>query len=183
MFQDGIAYCTREFSDAITEFRERVSGLEITSRAEGIVEEIREISRFQKETWQRVPRLALETRDREGISSLSSRVSHDGYLTLECYKEMNPNSSRNHVYVDLATGELVVPKIEEPGYHGNCETAQNEDVARLAFNLSDLNAGKVVAILEREGEYDYHPFSGTEERAERAKEYSRSLTPEIFTRE
>jgi len=111
---------------------------ELNSKAEDLVAKIREFSKSQKELWQKIPYLSLQADGRAGYSDGLSRAYRNGFWELEC----SLVSGFYQVYVDLETGELVNASSV------SARQASDKNVLKIALNLEQLNAQKIITCLE-----------------------------------
>ena len=120
----------------------------IIKNVEKVIEDIRNYSTSQKELWQKVPLLALEADGRMGFKDTYARAYNQGFWALEG----SVNNGYYSVYVDLATGDLInfyasLNQVFEPAGEGS--------VLKLALNLNELDAKRIVTNLEEEAKKPY----------------------------
>lgn len=126
-----------------------VSSLVVLGAITDIVQQVRQLSRSQCDTWRRVPLHALRTQGRGGYSPKLYRAYENGLWELE--------SSANHkgiqrASVDLASGEIV--RTSDPQ-----ELADDSAVMQVAAtHISELDAAK---ILDRLNERYARPLPPT----------------------
>ena len=105
-----------------------------------LAERIREFVRSKKESWQKVPIVALMADGRTGYRDQYRFAYESGYWNLGGYASA----------VDLATGELIT-------LHGvvgtmNPTLSSDDHVIQYAANLDDLDAESILATLREEAE-------------------------------
>ena len=113
-----------------------------------VIEDIRNYTTSQKELWQKVPLLALEADGRTGFKDNYSRAYNHGFWALEG----SINNGYYSVYVDLATGDLINPYSSSDQAF---EPAGEERVLKLALNLNELDAQRIVTNLEEKAQQSY----------------------------
>lgn len=127
----------------------------IKEGAKTLIKQIRQYSRSQKESWRRVPLLALKADGRTGHSDHYSRAYYNGFWTLERKGRFN----HPEVFVDLESGELIdADSATLSPYSGREITiipAKDLGVLKLANNLDQLDATKVIDLLEVKAREEY----------------------------
>lgn len=116
----------------------------IKGSANGLVENIREFSRQQKNIWQKVPYLALQADGRWGYSDQYSRAYQCGYWALDASLEHGSYT----VFVDLESGELLNP-------FNLKEAAFAENILELAMHADQIDASLIVEDLEKRSKLRY----------------------------
>lgn len=151
----------------------------ITTRAKELAHFVREYSRTQKETWQKIPWLALQAWDRDSNDAIQRDAFELGF-----WQVLFPNIIGRPIHVilvDLATGELYEDLVPSP-----CE-APDELLALLAFSIDVLNAGKIAEMCRNKAEYLARKNAHELRQAERAafvrQMAGRHNVSEIYTRE
>lgn len=138
-----------------------------------LIDTVRKLSIEQKDTWQKVPYLALQADGRTGYSDQYSRAYHQGYWAIEA----SVRNGSYRIYVDLETGELV--SAFDPR-----KKARDEDVLLIASNLGQIDAAWLIEklhsrSLESVGSY-YNATKQERWRQETLKEYD--LKPNKYKR-
>lgn len=152
-----------------------------------LVDKIKEYSRSQQKQWQQVPYLALQADGRSGFNDNYSRVYYTGYWAMES----SVHNGDYHVYVDLATGNLV------NAYHASSSVcifdadipkeskqilADDDEIIALA--LDDLNARQLVQMLRQQAQMPYPSYYKPEEQEAWRRETLEKLKLEkIYTRQ
>jgi hypothetical protein len=104
-----------------------------------IAEDIRQYCRDQKELWQTIPHLALETAGRGSSSERYSTAYRTGYWSIN-----GGTLGVISMAVDLLTGELVC-------FSNGAPIATDLDIVRhIIPDLSRINAGDIISMLKEE---------------------------------
>ena len=150
-----------------------VNAWRIRTEADKVIFDIRELSRRQKDLWQRVPYLALQADGRSGYSDNYSRAYREGYWALDA----SVRSGLYSVYVDLENGKLVNPAVPK-------KLASDEDVLMLAFSLEQIDARAIVTDLYKRGkEHTWRGYdSGKQEAWRDSMQKAYKLRPDSYKR-
>jgi len=140
---------------------------------EKVIEDIRNYTTSQKELWQKVPLLALEADGRTGFKDNYSRAYNHGFWALEG----SVNNGYYSVYVDLATGDLINPYVS---LNRVFEPAGKESVLKLALNLNELDAQRIVTNLEEKAQKPYSSFYNLDKHEEWRNETRAKLNLQEF---
>ena len=129
---------------------------DLLEQRDSLTEGIREFCRLQKNSWQRVPLLALYANGMGGYNDMYSSAYHHGYWNINS----SVTSGHYTVYVDLDSGELIdagsvsgmaiMDHVLTPT--GQMRLADAEDIVRLDFQ--DLDAQIVIDNLEARARKD-----------------------------
>lgn len=114
---------------------------EIKKKCNEHVELIRDYARSQKDLWQQVPYLALQSYGRGGFGDIGRACYTEGYWTITS-SQMSSIGGYS-IIVDCETGELVYPYKKTPA----------PDQCLLLININDLNAEKVIEELKEHAKW------------------------------
>lgn len=107
----------------------------IMSRAKELAHFVREYSRQQKATWQKIPWLALQAYDRDTDFFIGAKAFAEGFWEFSFKSRFNDVS----IKVDLATGEL----LDAWG------PASDDSLVLLALHMDELNAAEIEEFCHR----------------------------------
>lgn len=134
----------------------------ISSSAKEIIQQLKEYTIAQQDSWERIPALALEADGRTGFSHLYNSAYHAGLWGI--------NLEQRTVNVNLFTGELL---------------ATDAQALLFALEPEKLDARKIVASLEEKAKAPYASYyKPVEQEQWRARERSsiQTLSPEFYAR-
>lgn len=110
----------------------------IETMAYELIEKLKRYSESQRESWHRVPYLALQADGRMGYNEQYSRAYKNGFWAID----LNPANGYHAICVDLESGRLVDP-------NNPANPPNDKDLLVLALNSDKINANKIIAELER----------------------------------
>lgn len=151
-----------------------------------LVEKIKDYSQSQQKQWQQVPYLALQADGRSGFNGNYSRAYHTGYWALKS----SVHNGDYHVYVDLATGNLVnayhasssvcIFDADIPKESKQVPAAEDEIIT---LNLDHLHVRGLVRMLQQQAQMPYPSYYKPEEQEAWRQETLEKLNLElIYTR-